>query len=372
MLKSKFSFSDTERTIFVALSAVPGIGRVTLLKLAELVSFGRVSWQDIWNGVGLQGSKKDSLSDFRQKYTPENYWETLQQKSVEVVLPDDLVYPKLLREIPDQPLVLFVKGPTNFWDELPIAVVGTRRITSYGQEVTEKITRELVEEGATIISGFMYGVDMTAHFAAVKNDGRSVAVLGFGFDHFYPASYARCSAEFLAKGNTIITEFAPEVGATRGSFPVRNRIVAGMSWATVVVEAAEKSGSLITARLALDYNRVVCGVPGAITSIYSEGTRQLINEGAVLVNSGRQVLMEVGESGCWRPRKVPEKVVTPEETEKSQQEKDISAILKVQHLNMDELSQKLHRPIQELSVSLSLMELKGAIMRVGQKWRLPV
>lgn len=202
--------------------------------------------------------------------------------------------PPLLKEIPDPPTVLYVRGTIPDWERLCIAVVGTRQITEYGTKVTASITRQLIEKGCIIISGFMYGVDAVAHETALAHDGTTVGVLGFGFDFMYPETHRALASAMIESGNCLITEFAPWQSPTRWTFPRRNRIVSGLSQAIVVTEAARKSGTKITVTFALEQGRDVFAVPGPIDSPFSDGTKELINSGATLVTSGDDILEELG------------------------------------------------------------------------------
>lgn len=360
--------SKAERTTIIAISAVDGIGCQTMWRLWVDLWEKHISWQNFWRAsettwmqFGLKEPQRVALKEFQKKYSPAAYQEMLESKKIQVVLAMEPAYPFLLRHAGSKPFLFFYKGPNNFWDTLPIAVVGTRHMTGYGEQVTKKITRELVSAGATIVSGFMYGVDAVAHRTAMEHNGKSVAVLGFGFDHIFPATHHRLLTEFLEKGNTAITEFAPAVPAQRGNFPARNRIVAGMSRGVVVTEAGEKSGSLITAQFAVDYNRAVCAVPGPISHINYEGTRALVNEGARLVASGQEILEEIGI--------MAEK--TPELTHKFSNPLDqkIYAALKAQALTTDDLCEMLHQPVEKIAVRMSMLELQNAVERKGIFWQ---
>lgn len=174
-----------------------------------------------------------------------------------------------------------------------IAVVGTRHVTDYGRKVTYSLARDLATAGFTIVSGFMYGVDAIAHGAAIDAGGKTIGVLGFGFDYMYPKSHASLAKRMLETGNTLVTEFEPEVPAMPQNFPRRNRIVSGLCLGVVVTEAAKNSGSMITARLAVEQGREVFAVPGPIDSLYSEGTKELINLGAKLVTNVSDIVDEL-------------------------------------------------------------------------------
>ncbi len=216
------------------------------------------------------------------------------QTNTQVLSLFDPTYPKLLSQIPDPPIVLYVQGTLPHQSIPRIAVVGTRKITSYGTQVTKEITTQLVQAGCCIVSGFMYGVDAVAHTAAIDAGGVTIAVLGYGFGvPFYPREHTQLAKHVLQAGSCLVTEYPPWEQPDAKNFPRRNRIVSGMSVGVVVTEAASKSGTKITANLAVDQGRDVFAVPGPITSIFSEGTKDLVNNGAKLVTSATDVLEEL-------------------------------------------------------------------------------
>jgi DNA processing protein len=301
------------------LSSVAGIGQQTLWKIQAALRAASVSqsallpatsnlsssrqttpeetWKQFWV-LGSSRWRKWGISDMqiaaierrKKEQTIDVYSDWLQRHQIRVVHFDTSEYPPLLREIENPPLILFAKGSSMNWNTgPPVAVVGTRHMTEYGKRVTEKITSELVLNGAQIVSGFMYGVDICAHRSALDWEGQTIGVLGYGFTYVYPKSYTSTFLEFLERGMTFITPFAPDVAPTKGNFPARNAIVAGMSKAVVVTEAAEKSGTHITAGYAADFGRSVYAVPGSIFSPYSRGVKALINQGATLIDSGEEV-----------------------------------------------------------------------------------
>ena len=281
---------------------VDGIGRRTLRKVVEYRSARGWSWRELWvpSEEVVQYLSLSAKSIAAIQSADSVHWRTtilsaLEQGRFRLIGTEDTEYPPLLKEADDPPPVLFVKGAVMVWSasSIPIAIVGTRNMTAYGRSVTEKVVTELVQLGCVIISGLMYGVDTTAHLSAVSSEGKTVAVLGYGFDHCYPPEHQSNLDTLLKKGATFVSEYPPWKIAKRGNFPARNSIVAGMSAAVVVTEAAAKSGSMITAQCALDDGRAVCAVPGPITNPYCEGTKWLINEGATLVTSGNDVLEQI-------------------------------------------------------------------------------
>ena len=213
----------------------------------------------------------------------------------DILLLDDGVYPSSLREIYDPPIVIYVKGSWSECLNQPcIAVVGSRRCSTYGQNSALMIARDLAQRGVTVISGFARGIDAAAHRGALEASGRTVAVLGTGIDECYPRDNKRLAAEILEKGGALVTQFPLGTPPVSENFPYRNRIISGLSLGVLVVEASENSGSLITARLAMEQNREVFAVPGNITSRNSFGTNYLIKgAGAKLVQQWQDIATEL-------------------------------------------------------------------------------
>jgi DNA processing protein len=213
----------------------------------------------------------------------------------DILLLDDGVYPSSLREIYDPPIVLYVKGAWSDCLHRPcIGVVGSRRCSTYGQNAAIMLARDLAEHGVTVVSGFARGIDAAAHRGALEAGGRTVAVLGTGIDEVYPRDHKKLAAEILDRGGALVSQFPLGTPPVSENFPYRNRIISGLSLGVVVVEAAEYSGSLITARLAMEQNREVFAVPGNITSRNSFGTNYLIKgAGAKLVQQWQDIAAEL-------------------------------------------------------------------------------
>src|SRR5215218_7370509 len=215
-------------------------------------------------------------------------------EGADVLALDDGAYPSLLREIPDPPVTLYVRGRWRECVEAPcVGVVGSRRCSTYGQNVATSLARELAARGVTVVSGLARGVDAAAHRGALEAGGRTAAVLGTGIDEVYPRDHRRLAEEILAKGGALVTQFPLGTPPMAENFPYRNRIISGLSYGVIVIEASENSGSLITARLALEQGREVYAVPGNITSGNSFGTNFLIKgAGAKLVQQWQDVVEE--------------------------------------------------------------------------------
>ena len=223
----------------------------------------------------------------------ENEIEKCRRHGIEFIFKEDSCYPGLLSEIFDPPDFLYIKGEKTILKTEKIAVVGSRRATAYGKSVLNRILPDLCMAGITIVSGMAYGIDSISHRIAVRESGKTIGVNAGGVLHLYPSGNRSTIRDVLENG-CIISEFPLDTFPRPFFFPVRNRIIAGISRAVLVIEAAKKSGSLVTARLAIEQNRDVFAVPGPIHSPQSEGTNELISQGAKLIGSARDVLEEYG------------------------------------------------------------------------------
>ena len=237
-----------------------------------------------------------------------------------------------------------------------VAVVGSRRMTKYGQMATKMMVQGLTEAGYTIVSGFMYGIDTMAHKTCLENKGKTVAVLGSGLDCLTPAENDNLYTKVLESGGVMVSEFEPKQEAKLWTFPYRNRIVSGLSQAILVVEAGENSGSLVTARWAFQQKKKVFAVPGMITASLSKGTNWLIRNGAVLVTDANDILEELGGT---RPLKEKRKGrILPV---LSGEEKEVVELLKREEMEADELAKKLNKSITQINILLSELCLKGLV-----------
>jgi len=299
LLKTKKHFSLADKKFVLLMLTIEGVGRKTAKKIIYTLIKHELDFEDfwvnklsIWQKCCLLNKSIQSIKIIKKEHNNCSLYKDIINKDIRVVAFWENEYPLLLKECDDFPLFLFVKGNINCLQNKAIGVVGTRHITSYGQLATKKIVKDLVLEGFTIVSGFMYGVDLCAHLETINNNGTTIAVLGFGFDHMYPKSHKKYFDQVIKSGGCFITEYLPNVKPIPGNFPTRNRIVAGISKGVVIIEAAKKSGSHITAECAINEGREVFAVPGPINSPFSEGTKWLINQGAILITSGSDVALE--------------------------------------------------------------------------------
>ncbi len=222
-----------------------------------------------------------------------NELERVKELGGDVLILDDGSYPALLREIDDPPPVLYVKGDWQACFDLPaVGVVGSRKCSTYGENASEMLARDLASRGVTVVSGLARGIDTAAHRGAIRGQGRTVAVMGTGIDSVYPRENTGLVREILDSGGALVSQFPLDTPPIPENFPYRNRIISGLSLGVLIVEASERSGSLITARLAMEQNREVMAVPGNITSGNSFGTNYLIKSGAKLVQQWQDVVAE--------------------------------------------------------------------------------
>ncbi|MBI5003500.1 DNA-protecting protein DprA [Candidatus Kaiserbacteria bacterium] len=275
------------------------------------------------------------------------------QNELQLIYPEN--FPPLLREIPQRPKQLYVRGTLPSADLRWLAVVGSRACTAYGERALKYLISGLRGYPVAIVSGLAYGIDALAHKAALDAGLPTIAVPGSGLDWdvLYPRAHVGLAREILASGGALLSEFDPAMKATDYSFPQRNRIMAGMCPATLVIEAKEKSGSLITAKLAAEYNRDLLVVPGSIFSAESRGTHQFLKLGATPITSVEDLLQALGLA--------PREKRTILRADVSDEERKVLETL-ASPLPRDELIDTLELPISDANILLSMMEIKGLIV----------
>lgn len=356
---------DTEKKYWLAFSAFFQIGPKKFKILLDYFGSASKAWeasdQEI-KSLGMGEKTTTNFLKFRTKFEIDKYIEKLNKNNIKILTLKDKLYPKLLSEIPDPPYLLYVKTNLDIdklFESPCIAVVGTRNISTYGKFVTEKFVSELSDLGFTIVSGFVRGVDICSHKAAIKNKGKTIAVIGSGLLDIYPSSNMYFAKNILDNG-AFISEFPLEMRAFPGNFPQRNRIVSGLSLGVLVIEAAQKSGTLITASHAADQGREVFAVPGPITSYFSKGTSKLIQKGAKLVTDITDIAEEF-------PDLIKSKVIklSQDYLNLSIEEKAVVDILKKMPVSLDELVSKSKSAPNRLITIVSLLEIKGIIEKVN-------
>ncbi len=345
----------------LALHTVDGLGPMRLKVLLEYFKDPKLAWEADRKQlleIGVPVKVIDLLLQTRQKLDPNQYLENITKEEIKWVTLFDENYPKRLAQIYDPPIVLFYKGEILPEDQKAIAIVGSRKMTGYGREVTKLFAKELVNSGMTVVSGLARGVDSQAHRSALEEGGRTIAVLGGGIKFIYPPENIGLAQEIILHG-AIISEFPPEYPSLPGNFPARNRIISGLSLATLVTEAAEDSGSLITARVALEQGREVFAIPGPITSLLSKGPIDLIKEGARVVTDPKEILEELG---LGQVKSLKLKVKNGDFTE---EERNILNLLQNENMQIDEICRFLNQPTSVVLSTLLKMEITGLIKNLG-------
>ncbi|MCH2181252.1 MAG: DNA-processing protein DprA [Mariniblastus sp.] len=273
-------------------------------------------------------------------------------------------YPPLLKQIHDPPNILYQQGELLPQDEVAIAVVGTRHASNYGKKVAERLARGLASSGVTVVSGLARGVDAVAHRAALAAGGRTVAVLGSGLLDLYPAEHDDLAREICQQG-AVLSELPPRSPPRRSAFPQRNRIVSGLSLGVVVVEAAERSGALISARLAMEQDREVFAVPGRIDSRLSRGCHRLIRDGAKLVETVEDILEELGPLSAPAAHPDGREIRHPAELKLTDQEQLILQAIGSEVTQLDQVVAVTALPVARVLSTISVLEIRRLVRRVS-------
>ncbi|MBI2860940.1 MAG: DNA-protecting protein DprA [Chloroflexi bacterium] len=307
--------------------------------------------------AGLDSGVVRSISEWRPRISVDAEAEKLERQGVTALACDDPAYPARLKEIYDYPPLIYVRGALTPQDEWCLAVVGTRRATIYGRQVAEEIAADLARSKVTVVSGLARGIDTIAHRSALAAGGRSIAVLACGVDVVYPPENASLAGDIAGQG-ALISEYPLGAGPKAENFPRRNRIMSGLSLGTLVIEADETSGAMITARLALEQNREVFAIPGSVLSPASRGANLLIQEGAKLVRSYTDILEELNLMTVARQIEMRE-IIPASDTESV-----LLQQLSAEPAHIDEVCRGSGLPVSTVSSTLAMMELKGLIRQV--------
>lgn len=351
--------NEPDRAYWVALAQFRPFGAVRLSRLASRFptmerAFGASAVELV--EAGIEPEIVNRFLQERIHIDPEELYRELEVHGVRLVTIKDDIYPPLLKQIYDPPAALFIRGALPDPNRKHLAVVGSRRASTYGLRITEDLIEPVARAGVVIVSGLAYGIDATAHDAALRADGTTIAVLGSGVDteSIYPSPHRALASRILAQGGALISEFPLHTPPLRSHFPFRNRIIAGLCHGTLVVEAAIKSGSLITARSAMDSNRDVYAVPGSIYSLLSEGPHELIKNGATPVTKPEDIF-------GIEPMPEPVSAYQPANEEESL----VWTRLSRTPLHVDELIRSTQLQTPKLMSTLTLMEMKGGIHHEG-------
>lgn len=346
-----------------ALNKIPGLGPASLRKLLAYFDSAEMAWQAELSDLARSGIGENlaqKIAEERKKINPDEEMMRLEKENIKILLLDDADYPSLLKEIHNPPFLLYVRGEMDFNSAPMISIVGSRKFTEYGLSVTQKFSRELTQAGFIIVSGMALGIDAIAHQAALDANGKTVAVLGSSVDdkNIFPRHNFNLGQDIIRR-DALLSDYPVETPAAPGTFPARNRIIAGMSLGTLVIEAGEKSGTLITAGLALEYNREVFAVPGPIFSPQSIGTHELIKKGAKLVSRTEDILEELNlETETEKEAPIQRNPDTP-------QEKIILEILTHEPLHIDNIAKLSKLGTSAAASTLAMMEIKGWVRNIG-------
>lgn len=353
----------------MALSEVKNVGPVNAKKLiaycgsAEEVFKQKKSSLEKIPGIGEFTAK--SLLKYTDFDRVENEFDFIKKNHISAITFLDKRYPQRLKNCEDGPIVIYTKGDMNLNSSRVVSIVGTRQPTEYGKEFTEKLIQALKEIDVVVLSGLAYGIDVTTHRACVKNNISTIGVVAHGLDRIYPSVHTSLAEKMQKKGG-ILTEYMSNTNPDRENFPSRNRIVAGMADATIVIETSLKGGSMITANLANDYNRDVFALPGRITDEYSVGCNRLIRSNrAALIETPEDFIVAMG----WQPSENKKKEVQAELfIELNETEKGVIDLLKLKgNAAIDILSIEAKIPMSHLSSTLLALEFKGAVRSLPGK-----
>jgi DNA processing protein len=372
IFKKKECYKVDDIQYWVWLSSIPGIGAVKSKKLLEHFKSPYNIWKAKENELKeltfLTGSDVYNLMNVQIRKQVKKHLENIYKNNIKILTINDELYPSYLKNIYDPPVVLYVKGSFKR-NEKYLAVVGSRKATSYGLSMAQTISKELSNYGITVVSGMARGVDSYAHKGVVDAGGRTIAVLGCGLDIVYPYENKKLMESIIENG-ACVSEYLPGTAPLANNFPARNRIISGISLGVIVIEAGERSGSLITADFALEQGREVFALPGNVCSLKSAGTNKLIKEGAKIVTSIEDILEEINISfSDENMEKFFEKNILDESFFKGldHEERTVASCLKFEPSNIDLISKKTGFSVQLVSSILIMLELKGIVEQLPGK-----
>lgn len=347
-----------------ALNKIEGVGAQKMRTLLNAFGSAENVWQaslpDLERVLGGNKLPEKIFYD-KRKINPDAEWEKLKKENINTIDFTNPAYPSLLKQIHNPPFVIYTRGKLNFNDSPAISIIGSRKFSAYGEQLATAFSRDLAKAGFTIVSGLALGIDAFAHRGTLDTGGKTIAVLGSSIDdnNIYPRANFALAKEIIANGGLLMSDYPPETPATHLTFPARNRLIAGLSLGTLIIEAGEKSGALITARMALESNREIFAIPGSIFSPYSIGTNNLIKGGAKLVAGVQDILEELNFSQTAEIKQAVLKI--PENKE----EEIILAILSDIPLHIDNIAKHSNLGMAAISSTLAMMEIKGWVKNIG-------
>jgi DNA processing protein len=354
-----------EKKYWLALLKINKIGPVNFMKILSFFGSAKNAWEaDIqkWSGFNIS---EEIISDFTAKkniINPDDLIAELEKEKIKVVSLNDADYPELLKEIHTAPPLIYYRGTLPTAKNICLGVVGARKVSTYGVQVVKDLVGELVRNNISIVSGLALGIDALSHQATLENKGKTFAVLGSGIDDasIYPKENINLARKIIASGGCIMSEYPPKTQATIYNFPARNRIISGLSFGTLVVEADIKSGSLITAQYALEQNRNIYAVPGSVYSNSSRGTNNLIRQGAKVVTGANDILEDLNIQTTT--------IQTKKSSFKPQagNEEMIYNCLSTEPIHIDQIAKQTKLEIAKISTVLILLEMRGVVRNTGR------
>jgi DNA processing protein len=350
-----------DRLCWIGFTYVRGIGAVRFQGLLNTFGSMQNAWEASSNQLleaGLNQRIVDSFQQVRKQIDIDKIWNNIEKTGIRVLTWNDEEYPRRLKEIEQPPPVLYLLGELTLQDEWAAAIVGTRRMTGYGRQVTEELATLLANHGVTVISGLARGVDAAAHQMTLKSGGRTVAVLGSGVDRIYPPENRKL-AEEIAKNGAVVSDYPPGTPPESNNFPPRNRIISGLSRVVVVIEAGTTSGALITSTFAANQGRDVFALPGSIYANQSKGTNRLIQQGARPLLDPSDVLDVLNIEQIQEYRQA--RLDLPADTTEQQ----LLDVLGYEPMHIDDLGTSSGLGMDTLTATLTMMELKGMVRQVG-------
>jgi len=348
---------------WLGLSRISGLGIRTALRLLEQYSSIEQLWSasdnEILNASGVSQGQLQTFIKFRNEFDYNAAIRSLSEQGIGFIHMDSTDYPDTLRALYNPPLVLYYKGDITLLNTPAVGIVGSRKATHYGKRVSYEYAKGIAASNLTIVSGMALGIDTEAHKGALSVNGKTVAVLGCGVDICYPKANKELYDTISEKG-VLISEFLPQSEPNARNFPIRNRLISGLSLGIVIVEAAKKSGSLITTDFALEQGKEVFAVPGPITSQNSKGTNELIKQGAVLTDTVNVVLDKLEQE-----RSLFENITeTPKKAAISLEEKQLINIVSGAPVHIDQLVEESKYPVERINSMLLFLEIKGLVKRL--------
>ncbi len=354
-----------DRFHWAALQAVLDVGPRNMNHLYRYFSSGKkvleAKEKDLRQVPYLSAHIVEKIISNRRFANPEKTAEDLLKKEIKVILLGEEGYPSHLTQIPDPPVVLYFKGKLPPREVPLLAVVGARRATPYGLMIAKKLAQDLVHLGWGVVSGMARGIDTAAHKGAIQGNGYTLAVLGCGIDICYPRENEKLKEQMEATG-CLLSEFPPGTTPQSKNFPIRNRIISGCSLGTLVVEAGEKSGALITAAFALEQGRDVFAVPGPVTSTHSKGTHGLIKQGAKLVETVEDIIVEFPYLHFSKQQ--PKEALQKKELNLPPEEAALLKFIGLEPIHIDELARLSNLSVSVVSALLTLLEVKGIVKQM--------